>query len=679
MSLPIRSLDSLLDKSGTDRAGTRDLPVLSITMRDGLVDQSEKFKKRVASKDTTKYRIAYKNELVVGFPIDEGVLGFQTKYPAGIVSPAYDIWSLKHPQETHIPYIERYLRSTQARHLYASKMQGAVARRRSLKKEDFLSIEIPFPKLDDQKRIAHLLGKVENLIVRRKQHLKQLNDLLKSVFLDMFGPQAHGYADWPLVEIKDLAARHKRAMRTGPFGSNLLHSEFTTEGDVAVLGIDNAVQNRFVWGEQRFITHEKYKQLENYRIFPEDVIVTIMGTIGRSAVVPNDIPLAINTKHLAAITLNKELVNPWFISYSIHSSPFILNQFKSKNRGAIMSGLNLGIIKGTKLKRPPIDLQNKFADTLAKVDKLRNCYHKGLTDLEDLYGALSQQAFKGKLDLSRVPLPESKRTIIDPAQISTASDRTLKASKRAIDQLNDFNGKHSAILKTLQAPSVLAALDIPALKAAREMAEQVSLWRTPLDELKNMNSIARATEALAASSGVQKLTQEMASINESTRLAKQIADSLPKLDMGWLKEQQEMIKAATQPFKEMQKSMAALALQDETVRALKESDHTMRSLRAALPNTADWMPQFPASAVSMGREDEDEPRYIFTRHDILEALLEESPLSVKGLMNKLTKLEIVTQQGYERVKKLVFELLNEGEIEQHYNDEDNNIALKALV
>ena len=540
-------------------------------------------------------------------------------------------------------------------------------------------ISIPLPPLDDQKRIAYLLGKVENLIVRRKQHLKQLDDLLKSVFMDMFGPQAHGYADWPLVEIKDLAANHKRALRTGPFGSNLLHSEFTTEGDVAVLGIDNAVQNRFVWGEQRFITHEKYKQLENYRIFPEDVIITIMGTIGRSAVVPDDIPLAVNTKHLAAITLNKKLANPWFISYSVHSSPFILNQFKSKNRGAIMSGLNLGIIKGTQLTRPPIDLQNKFADTHAKVDKLKNFYLKGLTDLEELYGALSQHAFKGGLDLSRVPLPESKKTVVDLAQISAASDRTMKASKSVIDQLNDFNGKHNAILKALQAPSALAGLDIPALRAAREMAEQASLWRTPLDELKNMNSIARATEALAASSGVQKLTQEMASINESTKLATQIADSLPKLDMGWLREQQAMIEAATQPFKEMQKSMAALALPDETARALKESDHTMRSLQAALPDTADWMPQLSAPAVSVGREDEDEPRYIFTRHDVLQALVEEPSLSVKGLMGKLTRLETITQQGYERIKKLIFELLNEGEIEQLYNDEDNSIALRALV
>jgi type I restriction enzyme S subunit len=271
-------------------------------------------------------------------------------------------------------------------------------------------IALPDIEIDDQKRIAYLLGKVDGLIARRKQHLQQLDDLLKSVFLEMFSPHSPGYEDWPLVEIKELAAKHKGAMRTGPFGSNLLHGEFTDEGDVAVLGIDNAVQNRFAWGVRRFISNEKYQELRSYRIFPGDVIVTIMGTIGRSAVIPEDIPVAINTKHLAAITLNKEIANPLFISYSIHSSPFILKQFRSKNRGTIMSGLNLGLIKDTKLKRPPIDLQNQFAAIVEKVEALKSRYQQSLTNLESLYGALSQKAFKGELDLSRVMLPVDSTT-----------------------------------------------------------------------------------------------------------------------------------------------------------------------------------------------------------------------------------------------------------------------------
>ncbi len=65
----------------------------------------------------------------------------------------------------------------------------------------------------------------------------------------------------------------------------------------------------------------------------------------------------------------------------------------------------MGIIKETKIKRPPIALQNRFADMHVRIDQLKFRYQQSLADLESLYGALSQQAFKAELDLSRVLLP----------------------------------------------------------------------------------------------------------------------------------------------------------------------------------------------------------------------------------------------------------------------------------
>ena len=285
------------------------------------------------------------------------------------------------------------------------------------------TLKIPIFEISDQIRIVTLLSRAEELIAKRKESIRLLDELLKSIFGEMFGTTAKQFEEWPLIEIRQLAADKKGSMRTGPFGSNLLHSEFRTEGDVIVLGIDNAVNNRFECGK-RFITKEKYEKLKSYRIYPKDVIITIMGTTGRSAVIPDDIPLTINTKHLAAITLNKSIANPYFISYAIHSSPFIKAQLKRQNRGAIMSGLNLGIIKKLKIKRPPIELQNKFEYIINKVDHLKIKYKNSFLELENLYGSLSQRAFREELDLSKIPI-RHEVVVHDSLQIHYEASPTI--------------------------------------------------------------------------------------------------------------------------------------------------------------------------------------------------------------------------------------------------------------
>lgn len=77
-------LGSLIKPAKTIRCGDDYYPVLSMTMHDGLVFQEEKFKKEVASKNKADYKVVFKNQLVVGFPIDEGVLATQRIVDAGL-------------------------------------------------------------------------------------------------------------------------------------------------------------------------------------------------------------------------------------------------------------------------------------------------------------------------------------------------------------------------------------------------------------------------------------------------------------------------------------------------------------------------------------------------------------------------------------------------------------------
>ncbi|MBI4321719.1 MAG: restriction endonuclease subunit S, partial [Chloroflexi bacterium] len=133
-------------------------------------------------------------------------------------------------------------------------------------KETFEGVRIPLAPLPEQRRIAALLEKADHLR-RTRRYAAQLSEtFLSSLFLDRF--YALGKESWPRATIESLAKKGKNTIRTGPFGSQLRHSEFSESGSVAVLGIDNAVQNRFVWGRPRFITEDKYRQLVRYRVLP---------------------------------------------------------------------------------------------------------------------------------------------------------------------------------------------------------------------------------------------------------------------------------------------------------------------------------------------------------------------------------------------------------------------------
>jgi type I restriction enzyme S subunit len=410
MSWKTESLGKLLAPSGNTRAKTVDLPILSITMHDGLVDQSEKFRKRVASRDISNYRVVYTNELVVGFPIDEGVLGFQTKYPAAVVSPAYGIWKLRRPEETHIPFIEGYLRSSEARNIYASKMRGAVARRRSITREAFLEIEIPFPPFDKQRKIAEVLDKAATLRSQRQESLQHTEKLIQSIFLDMFGDPVENPKDWEVVSFEE-------EMEKISYGTSIKCSDVAEKGSRTVLRIPNVASGRIGWNNLKYASLSA-SEWSSLKLTSGDILfVRTNGNpsmVARTAVFEGDYEAAF-ASYLIRVRLKPgSKLKAEFVNFVLSMPSWRVQLLKLARTTAGNYNINTQAIKGLEIIAPDMEAQNRFCQAVNNQRDLVKALDEYLLEADSLFFSIQQRAFRGELDLSRLTLDDEVESTAHP-------------------------------------------------------------------------------------------------------------------------------------------------------------------------------------------------------------------------------------------------------------------------
>lgn len=238
----------------------------------------------------------------------------------------------------------------------------------------------------DQKEIVGKLNKIESLSGVRSGSDEKMKRIVPALMNKTFKSKK-----WNRVKVIDIAPE-KGKIRTGPFGSQLHHDEFTEEG-VPVLGIDNIVTNTFRWGKNRNLPKDKYEKFKRFRVYPNDVIVTIMGTVGRVVVTPDDLPECMSTKHLCVITPDTEKINPVYLWASLRFDEDVRRQTRYVSKGAIMEGWNSTIIKNLEISLPPIELQNEFADKVRKIHEIKKQQKETRQKINNLFSSVLQNSF----------------------------------------------------------------------------------------------------------------------------------------------------------------------------------------------------------------------------------------------------------------------------------------------
>lgn len=256
----------------------------------------------------------------------------------------------------------------------------------SIRTSEIEGLVVQLPEFDEQQHIATILDKAGSLRCKRQEAIQLADEFLRATYLDL--AQRHPAR----TTIEALLADVPNAARTGPFGSQLLVSEFTDSG-IPVLGIDNVVSNAFTWAAPRYISPEKYAELERYTVRPGDVMVTIMGTTGRVAIAPDDLPTCISTKHICTLTLDQTKMLPTYLWACLRWDPEVRAQTRKEAKGAIMEGWNMGIVKSLQVSAPSMEVQRKFESIAKIVSNLSTFSADAAGKVDALIAALSSQYF----------------------------------------------------------------------------------------------------------------------------------------------------------------------------------------------------------------------------------------------------------------------------------------------
>lgn len=328
---------------------------------------------------------------------------------------------------------------------------GGRAAQAGFNKSDLRKFKVPLIAINDQIRTAHLLSKVEGLIAQRRQQCQQLDELLGSVFLEMFGDPVENEKQWNKKALKDLLSQidsgwspkceavpatneQYGVLKLGAVTSGVFKQE---ENKAMLPNIEPKTQHEVKAGDLLFTRKNTY----------ELVAATAFVHETRSKLLLPDLIFRLVIK-------DKNEIHPIYL-WKLLSSPSQRKKIQSLAGGAAgsMPNISKANLKSILLPVPDIGLQVKFVEIVNKVEVIKNEFQNGLNELELLYGSLSQSAFKGELDLNAIQLPKEPDREVDSQHVEyeqVLESQLQKKIERATRSFEPINKSLEKIKKITQ-------------------------------------------------------------------------------------------------------------------------------------------------------------------------------------------------------------------------------------
>ena len=254
-----------------------------------------------------------------------------------------------------------------------------------LDKKKVHSLKIPLPPKETQKKIVSILEKAEQLKEHRKEADKLIDEYLKSKFLEMFGDPIKNDKKFEYDLLTNLCE-----FKSG--GTPTRKNKEYFKGDIPWVR-SVALGGKYIDSKNaiEFITLGAIKNSATKIIPKNSIMIGVRVGVGKTSI--NKCDMCTSQDIMSLVNIDKRLQNEFLLNVFEK----YIKHFESQMRGATIKGITTAILKNLKIAIPPIELQNKFANIVEKVEKMKEYQKNSKQQIDDLYNNLMQKAFRGEL------------------------------------------------------------------------------------------------------------------------------------------------------------------------------------------------------------------------------------------------------------------------------------------
>lgn len=284
-------------------------------------------------------------------------------------------------------YFGHFFRTPAYRRIVSGLAAGANIN--NLKNEHLDNLQIPLPPLPVQKRIAAILDAADALRAKRRESIEQLDSLIQSTFLEMFGDPVTNPKGWDVVPLGKACTK---------ITDGTHHSPPTLSEGVPYVTAKHIKQNQICFFDDPWFVEAKHHEEIYSRCDPRlgDVLYIKDGaTTGIAAVNRYDFPFSMLSSVALLRTdgthLHAEFLTAWL------NSPTTKKTLLGYMGGAAIRRLTLAKIKSFDVPLPPLELQTRFASIVESIEQQKTRLKAHLAELDTLFASLQSRAFNGEL------------------------------------------------------------------------------------------------------------------------------------------------------------------------------------------------------------------------------------------------------------------------------------------